>query len=139
MNDRRRTPGALPLVQRRERETRGRRILDPGSGYITDWINRHTLALYPFVVGITAQQAIPANPLRTYVIIQNNSGGIIFVNFGQKPTVANAIRIPAGGNYELAGGATGGAFSPHNTVNILGSAAGLIGVVGEGVWTPEAL
>ena len=119
-----------------ERSIHGKRILDPGSGYVTDWINRNTLSLFPFTVGATAQRLLPANPLRTYLIIQNKSGGIIYVNFGNNPTPFVSIEIAAGGNYEFTGGATGGAFSPQDDIYILGSVAGINGVGGEGLWTP---
>jgi len=131
--------GDLPADKTRERSSAGRRILDPGTQFVSDWINRNRLSLFPFTVGITAQQGVPANELRTYLLIQNKSGGTIFVNFGQNPTQFASIQIPAGGNYEFTGGATGGAFSPQDTVNILGSAAGLDGVIAEGLWTAEAI
>lgn len=130
--------GDLPGDHSRERSIAGKRILTPGTAYVTDWINRNTLSLFPFTVGIAAFRVIPANPLRTYLIIQNKSGGVIFVNFGQNPTQFASIQIPAGGNYEFAGGATGGAFSPQDDIYVLGSAVGLDGVAGEGLWTPAA-
>ena len=131
--------GDLPADKVRERSHAGKRILNPGTHFVSDWINRNRLSLFPFTVGIAAQQGVPANELRTYLIIQNKSGGTIFVNFGQNPTQFASIQIPAGGNFEFLGGATGGAFSPQDTVNILGSAPGLDGVIGEGLWTAEAI
>lgn len=121
-----------------ERRIHGKRILDPGSRFVTDWINRNTLSLFPFTIGTTADRVLPANPLRTYLIVQNKSGGTIFINFGQNPTAFASIEIPAGGNAEFIGGATGGAFSPQDDIYVLGSAAALAGVAGEGLWTPEA-
>lgn len=133
------TLGDLPANKQRERSHAGKRIHNPGTHYVSDWINRNTLSLFPFTTDIVAQLVLPANELRTYLIIQNKSGGTLFVNFGQNPTQFASIQIPAGGNYELSGGATGGAFSPSDTVNVLGSIAGLDGVAGEGLWTPEAI
>lgn len=121
-----------------ERSIHGKRILNPGSMFVTDWVNRNTLSLFPFAIGTSAERILPANPLRTYLIIQNKSGGTIFLNFGQNPTQFASIQIDAGGNAEFIGGATGGAFSPQDDVYILGSAAGLDGVAGEGLWTPMA-
>ena len=121
-----------------ERSLDGKRVLDPGSMFVTDWINRNTLSLFPFTIGIAARRILPANPLRTYLIVQNKSGGTIFINFGQNPTQFASIQIDAGGNYVFEGGATGGAFSPQDDVYVLGSAAGLDGVAGEGLWTPTA-
>ena len=70
--------------------------------------------------------------------MQNKSGGTIFINFGQNPTQFSSIQIPAGGNIIFEGGATGGAFSPQDDIYVLGSVAGLDGVAGEGLWTPQA-
>lgn len=122
----------------RERSLHGKRILDPGTAFVTDWVNRNTLSLFPFTIGTTARRILPANPLRTYLIVQNKSGGTIFVNFGQNPTQFTSIQIAAGGNYIFEGGSTGGAFSPQDDVYILGSVAGLDGIAGEGLWTPQA-
>jgi len=140
MRQRRRTHGLgeLNAELSEERSIHGKRILDPGSMFVTDWVNRNTLSLFPFTIGIAAERILPANPLRTYLIIQNKSGGSIFINFGQNPTTFASILIAAGGNAEFIGGATGGAFSPQDDVYILGSAAGLDGVAGEGLWTPSA-
>jgi hypothetical protein len=142
MRQRRRTigPGLGELTESigKERSLHGKRILDPGSMFVTDWINRNTMSLFPFTIGTTARRILPANPLRTYLIVQNKSGGTIFINFGQNPTQFASIQITASGNYELIGGATGGAFSPQDDIFILGSVAGLDGVAGEGLWTPSA-
>ena len=129
-----RTLGDLPS----DRKAAGKRVLDPGTHYVTDWINRHTLSLYPFTIDTTPERIIPANHLRTYLGIQNKSGGTIFVNFGQNPTQYASVQIPAGGNYIFEGGATGGAFVPQDDVYVLGSVAGLDGVIAEGAWMPQA-
>ena len=121
-----------------ERSIHGKRILEPGTAFVTDWVNRNTLSLFPFTISTTARRILPSNPLRTYLAIQNKSGGVIFVNFGQNPTQFASVGIPAGGNYIFEGGATGGAFSPQDDIYVLGSAAGLDGVAGEGLWTPQA-
>jgi hypothetical protein len=122
----------------RERSIHGKRILEPGTAFVTDWVNRNTLSLFPFTIGVTARRILPANPLRTYLVVQNKSGGTIFINFGQNPTAFASVSIPAGGNIIFEGGATGGAFSPQDDIYLLGSVAGLDGVAGEGLWTPQA-
>jgi len=140
MRQRRRTHGGLGELNAElttERSQHGKRILNPGSMVVTDWINRNTLSLFPFTIGIEALRILPSNPLRTYLLIQNKSGGVIFVNFGQNPTQFASVEIPAGGNIIFEGGATGGAFSPQDDIYVLGSAAGLNGVAGEGLWTPS--
>ena len=125
----------LPEPLRLERDL-NKRILDPGSGLLPDWVNNYTAATYPFVIGTTAEQIVPANPLRCYLLVQNKSGASdMFINFGQKATGGSVIIIPRG-NYEFVGVATGGPFSPGNSVWLLGGAAALIGVLVEGVLPP---
>ncbi len=141
MRKRRRAEGLGELTEEigEERSIHGKRILDPGSMFVTDWINRNTLSLFPFTIGLTAQRILPANPLRTYLLMQNKGAvGNIFINFGQNPTAFASILIEPGGNIIFEGGATGGAFSPQDDIFLLGSVAGIDGVVGEGLWTPSA-
>ena len=131
--------GELPEDQFRERAL-GKTIFDPGAGFVSDWVNRYTQSNFPFSIGTASERAIPANPLRTYLLIQNKSANILFVNFGQNATTFNGIRIIAGGNYELIGGATGGAFCNGDDVYILADVAASEGVLTEGVImsiTPE--
>jgi hypothetical protein len=110
-------------------------MLEPGKGYIADWVNRYTLSLFPFTAGLTALRILPANPMRTYLLIQNTSASNMFVNFGQNATPIAGIRIIPGGNYEQLGGAPAGAFIAPDDVYILGAAASLSGVIAEGLWT----
>ena len=111
--------------------------IDPGRGLMPAWINNFTTANYPFIVGTAAQQILPANPLRAYLLIQNKDGASdLFINFGQKPTAFNGLIIIPRGNYELIGGATGGSFVPSDSVWLLGDAANMEGVVIEGVLPP---
>lgn len=126
--------GDLPGPLSREREL-GKKILNPGTAFVTDYINRNTLNLFPFVIGTTSRRILPGNPLRTYLAVQNKSGGIIHVNFGSNATPVNSFDIPPGGNLILEGGVTG--FSPGDDIYLLGSLANLNGVVGEGLYTPE--
>ena len=90
MNDPRRKPrgqlGELSPDLLKERSLHGKRVLAPGTAFVTDYVNRNTLSLFPFTIGIAAARILPSNPLRTYLIIQNKSGGTIFINFGQNPT-----------------------------------------------------
>ena len=109
-------------------------ILEPGRGQIADWINRYSLSTFAFTAGIVSDRKLPANPLRTYLLIQNNSAGVMFVNFGTEATAISGIQIIAGGNYIMEGGAPAGAFVAPNDVYILGSAGNLAGVIGQGLW-----
>lgn len=132
----RRPAGALGEIPSRQ-ETVGP-ILDPGAGMIPEWINNYTAALFPFVIGLTSEQIIPANPLRAYVLIQNKSPiSDMFVNFGNKADAFNGITIIPRGNFELIGGANGGPFSPNDSIWVTGAAVGLTGVVMEGVLPPS--
>lgn len=125
----------LPESLESERSIQGKRILDPGAGFAPDWENKYTQSNFPFTVGTTSIRVIPDNPLRCYLLIQNKSGGNMYVNFGQNATIYNGIQIVTIGNYELIGGARGGSFCPADGIYIIGDAAGLDGVVTEGVLT----
>lgn len=132
----------LPLDVESERSFEGRRILSPGEGFVTDWVNRYTLSLFPFTIGINAERILPANPLRSYLVIQNKEvigGNAILVNFGQNPTAFSSLRIEAGGSLIFEGGARGGGFSPQDDVYVLGTVAALDGVAGEGLLMPEII
>ncbi len=109
-------------------------MLEPGKGHVADWVNRYSLSLFPFKAQLTASRELPANPMRTYLLIQNKSAGTIYVNFGQNPTVFSGIEIASGGNYIMEGGAPSGAFVSPDDVYVLGSAADLDGVIAEGLW-----
>jgi len=112
-------------------------INDPGAGLIPEWINNATQTNFPFVIGLASEQIIPSNPLRTYVIIQNKDpASNMFVNFGNSATVFNGVLIIPLGNYELIGGANNGAHCPNDSIHILGAAAGMVGVISEGVLPP---
>ncbi len=112
-------------------------INDPGAGLIPEWINNWTASNFPFVIGLTSERIIPANPLRSYLLVQNKSAASdMFINFGQKATTFNGVIIIPRGNYEFIGGAVGGSFVPSDSVWLLGAAAGLEGVLVEGVLPP---
>lgn len=129
--------GTLPEPLFKERSFKGKRILDPGAGLVPDWVNNFTTSNYPFTIGLASEQIVPANPLRCYLLVQNkNAASDMFINFGQKATTFNGIIIIPRGNYEFVGGAGGGPFSPGNSIWILGAAAGMTGVLVEGVLPP---
>ena len=133
MNGRQRRPGLGEIPGTRFPT----QINDPGSGLFPQWINGYTAAMYPFVIGLASQQIIPANPLRAYLLIQNkNAAADMFVNFGSDATAFNSVIIIPRGNYELIGGANGGSFCPGDSVHVLGAAAGMNGVIVEGILPP---
>jgi len=96
------------------------------------WENTGRQSNTPFVIDTDSVRVLPANPLRRYLLVQNKSADVMYVNFGQLATVFNGIQISAGGYYELIGGGPGGSFVPADDVYILGGSAGLAGVVSEG-------
>lgn len=99
------------------------------------WVNRSTQANTPFIVGTVGIRVLPANPRRTYLLIQNKSADVMYLNFGQQADLYNGIQISAGGAYELIGGATGGSHCPFDDVFVLGGSSDLAGVVTEGMVT----
>jgi len=53
------------------------------------------------VTSVSAQ-LLAANAAREYLLIQNkDAAGDIYINFGAAATIANGLKIPAGGSYEL--------------------------------------
>lgn len=128
--------GELPY---REVYEQGQTILDPGGGITDRYWNTDRLTVFPFSVDTTSLQIIPDNGRRAYFVVQNTSAANIFVNFGQSAT-ANSFRIPTGGFFEQigVGGMFGtGGFVTSLSIHIIGSVAGLTGVVMEGIRSPE--
>ncbi len=98
------------------------------------WLNQGSTSNFPFRIGLESEQIIPANPLRTYLLIQNkDAGSDMFINFGQKANDFNGVIIVPRGNFEFIGGKQGGAFVPADSVWVLGAAADMEGVLVEGV------
>lgn len=128
--------GELPEAKMSERAIRGP-IQETPPANPNDWLNPYTQSNFPFIVGTASIQILPANPLRCYLLIQNKSAGNMYVNFGQNANTFNGIQIITIGNYELIGGARGGAFCPSDGIYIIGDAASLSGVVTEGVIMPS--
>lgn len=66
----------------------------------------------PVTVGSSSTAVIAANPNRTYLLLENDSDTIIYLQFGGNPAVANTgIRLNAnGGNWESSA-AAGNLFS----------------------------
>lgn len=125
--------GELPESLLKEQVPQRRRILDPNSGFYDEWENLYTASLFPFVIGTISQQIIPANPRRTYLLIQNKSAATMLVNFGQGATAFAGVNLLVGESLPFAGGERGGAFCPSDSVNIVGGAANSEGVLIEGV------
>ena len=130
-----------------EELTHERRIRGPISSAMTGAANPEDFqegranpfksAVYPFIAQITSEKALPANPYRAYLLVQNNSASAIFINFGMNATATNAIQVAAGGNLIFEGGTRGGSFVPAEDVYILGAAANLACVVMEGMTAIE--
>jgi hypothetical protein len=70
------------------------------------------------VTNVSGQLRV-ANQSRRYLLIQNNdASGDIFVRLdGAAATTSNAVKIPAGGSYELQG------FVPNGAIYAIGSIA----------------
>ena len=83
-------------------------INDPGAGLIPEWINNWTASNFPFVIGLTSERIIPANPLRSYLLVQNKSAASdLFITFGQTAPTFNGVLLIPRGSYDLIGGAVG--------------------------------
>ena len=75
-------------------------------------------------VANVAAELVAANTARSYLLIQNNdSAGIVYVNFGGVATAANGVKIAPGGSYEL------NCNVPTAAVSAIGSIASNVNVV----------
>ena len=144
----RRQPG-LGGIPQPDYEYQGPELLDPGGGIFSDYYNGDTTTVFPFTANLTSQQVIPLNPLRLYLLVQNNSAGAstgdIFINFGQSSTLTNSLVLPSGGVYEQTGVGGGrsldpkkmqfssGSFIGPDSIHVLGEFAGMACVIIEGI------
>lgn len=81
-------------------------FIDGMTGSMTITANKNTVsaafANTAATVTNASAQLLAASTTRQYLMIQNkDASGNIYVNFGAAATVANGIKIPPGGNYEL--------------------------------------
>lgn len=144
-----RPPRQLGGIPQPDYEYQGPELLDPGGGVFSDYYNGDTTSIFPFIAGLASQLVIPLNPLRLYLLIQNNSAGAstgdIFINLGQSATATNSLVLPSGGVYEQTGVGGGrsldpekmqfssGAFIGPDSVHVLGEFAGMACVIIEGL------
>lgn len=113
-----------------------RQPVDPG---LKDagWRNPYRTALYPFTPDTANSiQALPANPRRAYLVIQNKGPGNLYVNFNQWADALNSVTLVPSQQWELIGGQAGGSFVPSDAIYVLTDLAGTTGVVVEGVAVP---
>jgi len=81
--------------------------------------------VFPFNVQTESAQALSENSNRNYLVIQNNSGATVFVNFNAKANDAH-IKIIPGGNYEPE-------VVPLDSVHLIASVADSSVAIVEGV------
>lgn len=81
-----------------------------GSVIITSGSLQITAQMPPQAIGANTQKTVTnasasmvaANAARQYLLIQNkDTAGVIYINFGAAATVANGLKIAAGGSFEL--------------------------------------
>lgn len=127
--------GDLPYPIRRE-QFPGAEV-DPGAGVVPDWYNNYTTSNFPFTLAASvSQKVLPANPLRSYLLVQNKDAATdMFIAFNTNANAYNGIIIIPRGNYEFIGGANGGAFVPAGDIYCFSTAA-IDGVVVEGILPP---
>ncbi len=125
--------GDLP----RDRESQDREIVGPESGSIALRKMQKEIARKPppfnnmvFInsgrtIGVTSKQVLQDNPGRQYILVQNNSGGNIFIGFGTKADTINGVKIVPGGNYEPY-------LAPRSSIHVIASGANSNVVVVEG-------
>lgn len=102
------------------------------------WANNYKSVPYAYVSSAAGEgvRLMTANSRRAYLLIQNRSGGPVYIGYGYVPTTLNGIELTAGGSQEFAGGAPSGAFTPPEDIFILSSAAGQTVIAMEGYYLP---
>jgi hypothetical protein len=122
---------------------------------IEGFVNPYSFTIYTFPVPngatpdfLSSVRVVPANVRRTYLLIQNQGPGNIWLNFGQDVTIAtvtansNGMLLIQTQFYEQVGGGylnNRGESIPHNFVSpdyisAIADQAGTTIMVGEGVW-----
>jgi hypothetical protein len=120
---------------------------------VLGFINPYSLTFYSvdLVVG-EPTQAVPPNQRRTYLILQNQGPGNIWINFGQAVTVANVasnsnglqliqtqVYEQIGGGYmSKLGESITQCFVSPDYISATTDQADTTLLVGEGVWRPQA-
>ena len=120
---------------------------------VLGFINPYSLTFYSvdMLVG-EPTQAVPPNQRRTYLILQNQGPGNIWINFGQGVTVAtvaansNGLQLIQTQVYEQIGGGYMSSIGESITqcfvspdyISATTDQAGTTLLVGEGVWRPQA-
>lgn len=75
----------------------------------------------------TSQEALPANPRRRYLLLQNRGATDVFVAFGSNAEVATGLEISAdNGNYEPY-------VAPSSSVNVISSSGSPKVIIIEGI------
>ncbi len=132
--------GSLPEDLMAYRRSRG--LFDPSSGLALDWINRYKFTNFGVIVQVASQTVLQDNPLRTYLLVQNqNAAADLQLSFGTDAAASglgSVIIIPRG-NYELIGGEAGGSAVPKASVNVRGTVANQQICVVEGTLEPYEL
>ena len=120
---------------------------------VLGFVNPYSLTFYSvdMLVG-EPTQAVPPNQRRTYLILQNQGPGNIWINFGQGVTVAtvasnsNGLQLIQTQVYEQIGGGYMSSIGESITqcfvspdyISATTDQAGTTLLVGEGVWRPQA-
>lgn len=93
---------------------------------ILDVANNANLTNAAFTAGVATAEISAADAKRDYLLVQNNDAtDDMFVQFGAAATLTTGVKIPAGGFYEPL-------TVPRNSVNVIGSAAGVTSVIVTG-------
>lgn len=78
-----------------------------------------------FTIGTQSDELLGSNSGRRSLLIQNNSGASMYVNFDNDAAPGSGVKIPPGGNYEPL-------RVPMNSIHLAGDTAGLTGFLVEG-------
>jgi len=107
------------------------RALGPKRGR---WLNPYRGIVFPFTVNTVSEPVVSGNSHRCYILIQNlDAAADMWLNFSNEAVVGSSVLLIPRGNYELIGGEKGGAFSPFDSVHVIGTVAAQRGIIVQGV------
>lgn len=82
-------------------------------------------AQFIVLLATTNKVALPANPARAYLLIQNKSPVVFYIGLGQAASIGGGIEIAPGGSFEPQ-------FPPTEDIQILGTYTNQPALIVEG-------
>jgi hypothetical protein len=106
-------------------KAKNKKLIFDDRGSLLTAENSVSINIVPFVTTTLSVEVLQQNPYRKYLLIQNNGVDFIVINFTNAASIANGLKLPSGGVYEM--------LRPSlQAINIIGNVAGLNVIILEG-------